>query len=236
MSDLDVRRVDPPAGTAPAPHRIHGRHRRASRTVRAVLRLADIVLAGLLLLVLLPLMVGIALAVAGTSRGPVLYAAERCGRDGRRFTAWKFRTMVNDAEEQLRRLLHDPEVASEFLSAYKLRRDPRVTRLGAVLRRTSLDELPQLCNVLTGDMSLVGPRPMLPAERPRYGPALTEVLSVRPGLTGIWQVTGRSDVAYAERVRLQLASVAACQSPRQYARLVARTAGTSWCWWRNGAV
>nr|WP_245373689.1 sugar transferase [Crossiella equi] len=159
-------------------------------------------LSALMLAVLLaPAFLAIATAIKLTSRGPVLYRQSRVGRDGREFTMLKFRSMVPDAHRLKADLASDNQAAGPL---FKMRRDPRVTRVGAVLRRYSLDELPQLFNVLAGSMSLVGPRPPLPEEVARYGPDARRRLLVKPGLTGLWQVSGRSDLSWEESVRLDL--------------------------------
>jgi exopolysaccharide biosynthesis polyprenyl glycosylphosphotransferase len=135
------------------------------------------------------------------SPGPALFRQERVGRDGRRFQMLKFRTMVEDAEDRLAEVAHLNEAEGNF---FKIADDPRITRLGAHLRRWSIDELPQLWNVLRGDMSMVGPRPPLPSEVENYEPWHLRRLRVRPGVTGIWQTSGRSDVPFDEAVRLDL--------------------------------
>jgi lipopolysaccharide/colanic/teichoic acid biosynthesis glycosyltransferase len=155
------------------------------------------ILAAAALLVLAPVLLLCALAVFFDGRGPVLYRQVRVGRHGRPFRILKFRTMCVDAD---RRVL--PPVGSSVL--FKLRRDPRVTRVGRLLRRYSLDELPQLWNVLSGHMSLVGPRPALSTEVERYPSQMHRRLDVRPGMTGLWQVSGRSDLPWDEAVRLDL--------------------------------
>lgn len=135
--------------------------------------------------------------------GPVFYAQERLGKHGKLFKCWKFRSMVINADERLRLLLeNDPEARLEWESTYKLKNDPRVTKIGAFIRRTSLDELPQFYNVLRGDMSLVGPRPIVEDEKKYYGDRIRDYLSVKPGVTGLWQISGRSDTSYEERVAL----------------------------------
>ena len=135
--------------------------------------------------------------------GPVLYSHTRIGVRGRPFGCLKFRSMVPDSDEVLRRLLNsDPAAAAEWADTQKLRRDPRITAVGRWLRATSLDELPQLLNILRLDMSLVGPRPIVQAEVPRYGEDIAYYFEARPGLTGLWQVSGRSDTGYDQRVRL----------------------------------
>ncbi|MGX7824051.1 sugar transferase [Actinokineospora sp. 24-640] len=155
----------------------------------------------LLLAVLTPLMLAVALAIKADSRGPVFYRQNRVGKDGRHFTIVKFRTMVTDADKLLAKLTEQNEGHGLL---FKMRRDPRITRVGAVLRRYSIDELPQLFNVLAGPMSLVGPRPPLPEETARYAPDVRRRLLVKPGLTGLWQVSGRSDLPWEEAVRLDL--------------------------------
>ena len=134
---------------------------------------------------------------------PVLYRHRRVGRAGQMFSCVKFRTMIPNADQILRGLLEkDPELRAEWIRDRKLRRDPRVTRLGHFLRRTSLDELPQLLNVLWGEMSLVGPRPVVREELLRYGRSVGTYLSAKPGITGLWQVTGRNNTSYRRRVAL----------------------------------
>ncbi|MFE7750209.1 sugar transferase [Streptomyces sp. NPDC057428] len=157
--------------------------------------------AALGLLVLAPLLFGVALAVRLSSPGPVFHRQTRHGRHNRPFTMWKFRTMVADAEGRREQLSTANESEGPM---FKMRRDPRVTRIGHALRRTSVDELPQLLNVLRGDMSLVGPRPPLPEEVSRYDERELRRLAVRPGLTGLWQVSGRSDLSWQETVSLDL--------------------------------
>ncbi|MDR2478950.1 MAG: undecaprenyl-phosphate galactose phosphotransferase WbaP [Treponema sp.] len=152
-------------------------------------------------IVLLPLLLLIALLVKVTSRGPVLYRHKRLGINGKPFSAYKFRSMVLDSEECLQELIDsDAEIRKEWESSHKLRNDPRVTAIGRFLRRTSFDEFPQLINILKGEMSLVGPRPVTESEIEKYGEDFGRIFSVRPGLTGLWQVSGRSDTDYIERV------------------------------------
>ncbi|MYS01016.1 MULTISPECIES: sugar transferase, partial [unclassified Streptomyces] len=167
----------------------------------ALKALVDRIGAALGLLVLAPLFLAVALAVRLTSRGPVFHRQVRHGRHNTPFTMWKFRTMVADAESRKEQLARVNESEGPM---FKMRRDPRVTRIGHALRRTSVDELPQLFNVLRGDMSLVGPRPPLPEEVARYDEKELRRLAVRPGLTGLWQVSGRSDLSWQETVRLDL--------------------------------
>lgn len=172
------------------------------------------------LLVLSPVLLAIAVAIKAGSPGPVVFRQERTGRDGEPFTMLKFRTMVVDAEERLAELSAANEGAGPL---FKLADDPRVTRVGRVLRRTSLDELPQLVNVLLGHMSLVGPRPALPRETAQYSQWVWRRLHVRPGMTGLWQVSGRSHLSWEESIRLDLEYVNTW-SLRLDARILARTA------------
>jgi len=166
-------------------------------------RTIDICGACAALLFLWPLFIVIALSIRIADGGPALFAQTRIGRNGRPFKCLKFRSMVLDADAALRTHLERfPQVQREWQENQKLSDDPRVTRLGAFLRRTSLDELPQLINILTGQMSLVGPRPIVPDEIHRYGENFSHCFSVSPGLTGLWQVSGRSDCGYENRIAL----------------------------------
>ena len=158
-----------------------------------------------LIVLLTPLMILIAAFLKVSGRGPVLFAQERVGKNGKRFKCLKFRTMVVNAEESLQTYLSQrPDARREWIKTQKLRDDPRVTALGRVMRRSSLDELPQLFNVLAGQMSLVGPRPIIEEEIPRYGDRILVYMTVRPGLTGLWQISGRSKCTYEERVALDV--------------------------------
>lgn len=171
----------------------------------ALKRALDIVGAGSLLLLTLPVFVLLTLLVR-LDGGPAFYAHERVGRGGRRFGCLKFRSMVTDSAARLEALLaHDPAARAEWDATRKLRHDPRITWIGRFLRASSLDELPQLLNVLRGEMSLVGPRPVIAAElSAHYGAAAEHYLSVRPGITGLWQVSGRSSTSYDTRVALDV--------------------------------
>lgn len=164
-------------------------------------RLLDVVLALLALVVTVPVLVVVALLVRRSSPGPVLFRQERVGRDGRPFTLVKFRTMVVDGRPLRSALVNDRVDGGPL---FKMRDDPRVTRVGRVLRRYSLDELPQLWNVLRGEMSLVGPRPALPCEVVTYDARARRRLEVKPGLTGPWQVGGRSDLSWSDGLALDL--------------------------------
>jgi lipopolysaccharide/colanic/teichoic acid biosynthesis glycosyltransferase len=144
-----------------------------------------------------------ALVIKLQDGGPILFGHTRLGYGGRSFKCLKFRSMVVDAEERLQRLLeHDPIARKEWAADQKLRVDPRITPFGVLLRKSSIDELPQLLNVLRGDMSIVGPRPIVQAEISRYGRFYRHYCAVRPGITGLWQVSGRNDVTYRQRVAL----------------------------------
>ena len=170
---------------------------------RAAKRVVDSLLTLVGILLCLPLLLVIAIAIKLSSPGPVFYGQERIGRDRKKFLAWKFRTMRADADEILGEYLASREEArEEWARDHKLKNDPRVTAMGRILRRTSLDELPQLWNVLRGDMSLVGPRPIVDDEVQKYGTEFGRYLSVPPGITGLWQVSGRNRTTYEERIRL----------------------------------
>lgn len=184
-------------------------------------------LAAVLLIVLAPILVLIALVLKLDSPGPVIFRQERCGRDGRRFKVLKFRTMHTNASAEPHRryiaALAAGEVSEDGLK--KLTADPRVTRAGGFLRRTSLDELPQLVNVARGQMSIVGPRPALDYELDFYEARHFERFSVRPGLTGLWQVKGRSELGFREMLDLDV-EYARATGPRLDAEILLRTPGT----------
>jgi undecaprenyl-phosphate galactose phosphotransferase len=165
-------------------------------------RIADVIFALILLVVFSPLIVGV-VTVLLCSGGPILFRHKRLGLHGVQFHVYKFRTMVPNAAEVLRELLDkSAEARMEWEREAKLKNDPRVTPIGRFLRRTSLDELPQLFNILRGDMSLVGPRPVEPAEISKYGRYARHYFAQRPGLTGLWQVSGRNDCSYQRRIAL----------------------------------
>jgi lipopolysaccharide/colanic/teichoic acid biosynthesis glycosyltransferase len=164
-------------------------------------RALDLVVGSLLLLAALPVIAAAAILVKLDSPGPVFHRAVRVGRGGRKFTFLKLRSMQRNAEELRALLLHRNEAQGP---AFKLTNDPRVTRVGRILRKTSLDELPQLLHVVQGHMSLVGPRPPFPEEVERYEPWMLRRLAVRPGLTCLWQISGRSDLSFDEWMRLDL--------------------------------
>lgn len=148
-----------------------------------------------------PILIFIAIWIYKDSSGPVIFKHTRIGKNGKKFPCYKFRSMCIDAKEKLAELLeNDPVAKAEWERDFKLKNDPRITKSGAFLRRTSLDELPQIFNVLRGDMSLVGPRPVIEEELERYGEYVNDYLMVKPGITGMWQINGRNDTSYAERV------------------------------------
>ena len=176
-----------------------------SKRSRVVKRSGDILFSLLVLSLGSPLLLTLALLVKLTSRGPVFYVQQRVGRDYRPFGCIKFRTMRRDADKVLSNILASSlDLQEEFRNDFKLKNDPRITRLGKFLRRSSLDELPQFVNVLLGEMSVVGPRPIVRKEISRYGASMEAVLAVRPGLTGLWQVSGRNNLSYKQRVALDL--------------------------------
>tara|TARA_B100000700_G_scaffold329533_1_gene451579 strand:- start:956 stop:1606 length:651 start_codon:yes stop_codon:yes gene_type:complete len=170
-----------------------------------VKRLADILLSFFILIFLSPFYLIIALFVKLSSAGPVFYIQERIGRNYNSFGCIKFRTMYSEADDLLSNLLEkSPSMMKEFENDFKIRRDPRITPIGKFLRRSSLDELPQFLNVFLGQMSVVGPRPIVRKEIDRYGKYMDIVLGVKPGLTGLWQVSGRNNLSYKRRVELDL--------------------------------
>lgn len=164
-------------------------------------RALDVLISGLLLLLAIPLLIPISIAIALDSPGPVLFRRRVVGKGGRPFHALKLRTMVENGDAEVSR---DSRLAEEYGNNHKLRCDPRVTRVGRLLRKTSIDELPQLINVLLGQMSLVGPRMISFPELEKFGPWQDKILQVKPGVTGLWQVNGRSDLPYEDRVRLNV--------------------------------
>ena len=205
-SELTAESMTFDSETILSPHRWEARPRHAARHTPALApysaakRTVDILGALLIGGVFSPLILAITLMMS-LEGGPILFRHRRIGRGGTTFECLKFRTMVANAEQILQDLLEkDPEAKAEWLRDHKLRNDPRITRLGRFLRKTSLDELPQLWNVLRGEMSLVGPRPIVKEEMLRYGRHLPTYLAAKPGVTGLWQVTGRNDTDYRRRV------------------------------------
>lgn len=192
--------VDPPARRS----RRVKRSRKGERMIdRIAVRGLDLVVASTILLLTAPVLIVVALAIWCHDGGPPIFVHWRIGRGGRKFPCLKFRTMVVNSSEHLARLLAAcPASAEEWRTIHKLRVDPRVTRLGRFLRKSSLDEMPQLVNVIAGHMSLVGPRPIIDSEVSRYGRYFSDYCSVKPGITGLWQVSGRNDVSYRRRIVL----------------------------------
>jgi exopolysaccharide production protein ExoY len=204
--------------THPKSPLIHGR-----ASDDALIRLADIVLGLGLLAFLAPLLVLAAVVCWSQNDGPVLFSQKRLGRSGRLFSCYKFRSMVTDADDRLAALLdRSPVARAEWERDQKLRNDPRVTAWGRFMRKSSLDELPQLFNVLRGEMSLVGPRPIVPAEAVKYGRYIAHYYSVVPGLTGLWQVSGRNKTTYRRRVALDVA-FSRSKSFKLYCRILLAT-------------
>jgi lipopolysaccharide/colanic/teichoic acid biosynthesis glycosyltransferase len=180
--------------------------RQQSRMGRGIKRSGDVLFSLAVLGLGSPVLLVLALLVKLSSPGPVFYVQRRVGRGYQRFGCIKFRTMRSDADAVLAKVLeNDPALRAEYERDFKLKRDPRITTIGRFLRRSSLDELPQFLNVLRGEMSVVGPRPIVDKELQRYGAYMDEVASVRPGLTGLWQVSGRNNLSYKKRVKLDLA-------------------------------
>ena len=136
------------------------------------------------------------------SKGPVFFVHKRIGKDGKEIGIYKFRTMVDNAEDLIKEFTEEQQ--KEFRESYKLQHDPRVTKIGSFLRKTSLDELPQILNILKGDLSIIGPRPVIEEELEKYGKNREKFISIKPGLTGYWAANGRSDTTYAERVQMEL--------------------------------
>lgn len=166
-------------------------------------RTSDVAISALALVALMPFALLIGIFIKLDSKGPIIYTQERIGKDGKIFKMYKYRSMVVGAEEILKDYLEENEEARKEYKEYKkLKNDPRVTKLGAFIRRTSIDELPQIINVLKGDMSLVGPRPYLPSEKEDMRDFYPYIIQSKPGITGMWQVSGRSDVSFTERLNM----------------------------------
>ena len=165
-------------------------------------RIIDCLISSIALILLLPIFLIIAIAIKLDSKGPIFFAHTRIGKNGKPIKIYKFRTMVVNAEELIKKFT--PEQMKEYKENYKLNNDPRITKVGNILRKTSLDELPQLINIIKGDLALIGPRPVVNAELEKYGENASKFLSVTPGLTGNWAANGRSISAYEERMQLEL--------------------------------
>ncbi|MBR3506928.1 MAG: undecaprenyl-phosphate galactose phosphotransferase WbaP [Lentisphaeria bacterium] len=165
----------------------------------------EFILACVTIVLLIPVFLVLALVVKLSGRGPVLYRADRLGKNGRPIHVWKFRTMYTDADDQLEQILaNDPKLAAEWRANFKLEHDPRITPIGRILRKTSLDELPQFFNVITGELAMIGPRPIVKAEIGYYGDNYEAFSRVKPGITGLWQVSGRNDTGYDKRILLDM--------------------------------
>jgi Undecaprenyl-phosphate galactose phosphotransferase WbaP len=168
-------------------------------------RLFDILFSLSVLILFAPVYLLLALSIALSSPGPIFYVQERVGKNRKMFYCLKFRTMVENADDVLLEIIEkSPALRQEFEDNFKLKQDPRITWIGRFLRGTSLDEFPQFWNVLKGDMSVVGPRPLVEEELPRYGRHINKILTIRPGITGLWQVSGRNDIPYPRRVQIDL--------------------------------
>lgn len=168
-------------------------------------RLFDVIFSLSVLILFFPLYLILATLIAISSPGPIFYVQERVGKNYKPFGCLKFRTMVYNADDLLSNLMTtSPHLREEFEDNFKLKQDPRITAIGKFLRLTSLDEFPQFWNVLKGDMSVVGPRPLVPEELPKYGRYMDKVLTIPPGITGLWQVSGRNDIPYEQRVQIDV--------------------------------
>ena len=165
-------------------------------------RFMDVIISTLGLIILSPLFLVIAILIKLESKGPVFFAHRRIGKNGKEIKIWKFRTMVPNAEELIKSFT--PEQMKEFKENFKLENDPRITKIGKILRKTSLDELPQLINILKGELSIIGPRPVVKEELDKYGMNKAKFLSVTPGLTGYWAANGRSSTTYEQRMMMEL--------------------------------
>jgi lipopolysaccharide/colanic/teichoic acid biosynthesis glycosyltransferase len=176
-----------------------------SKSKDLVKRIFDIVFSLSVLGLCAPIYLVLAIVIACTSSGSIFYIQERVGKNHRHFGCIKFRTMIPHADRLLHEMMAESEdLRQEFSENFKLKQDPRITKIGRFLRTTNLDEFPQFINVLKGEMSVVGPRPLVPEEIERYGIAIDRVLSIRPGITGLWQVSGRNDIPYAQRIRIDV--------------------------------
>lgn len=211
------------SGASIDPQQRHEKPVPSMRTSLVIIRNLDIILSGLALLFLLPVMVVLAIVTWVGDPGPIFFGHVRIGKNGRSFRCFKFRTMVTDAEQRLMHLLEtDPVARADWERDRKLTNDPRITGIGRFMRKSSLDELPQLWNVICGEMSLIGPRPIVQAEVPRYGRYIADYMATRPGISGLWQISGRNDVSYRRRVALDVA-FARSQSLKLYLRILVLT-------------
>ncbi len=176
-----------------------------SKFYKLIKNLFDKLFSLFVLIASIPLFIIIALLIKLSSRGPIFFLQERIGKNNVPFKCIKFRTMYPEAKDILQNLLNkDEKIKKEFEETHKLKNDPRITTIGKLLRKTSLDELPRFFNVLRNEMSIVGPRPIVKAEKKKYGKNLIKVLSIKPGITGLWQVSGRNNLTYKKRVMLDI--------------------------------
>ena len=176
-----------------------------SKVYKLIKNFFDILFSLFVLVAFIPLFLIIALLIKLSSRGPIFFLQERIGKNNAPFKCIKFRTMYPEAKDILQNLLNkDEKIKKEFEETHKIKNDPRITTIGKLLRKTSLDELPQFFNVLRNEMSIVGPRPIVKAEKKKYGKNLNKVLSIKPGITGLWQVSGRNNLTYKKRVMLDI--------------------------------
>lgn len=171
-------------------------------TYKCVKRILDVIIASIALIVLSPIFLIIAILIKAESKGPVFFAHKRIGKNGKEIKILKFRTMVDNAEDLIKKFT--PEQMKEFKENFKLENDPRITKMGKFLRKTSLDELPQLINIIRGELSLIGPRPVIKVELEKYENNQKKFLSVTPGLTGYWAANGRSNISYEQRMIMEL--------------------------------
>ena len=181
------------------------RIKKTSKVYKLIKNIFDISFSLIFLIAFIPLFLIIALLIKLSSRGSIFFLQERIGKNNVPFKCIKFRTMYPEAKDILQNLLNkDEKIKKEFEQTHKIKNDPRITTIGKLLRKTSLDELPQFINVLRNEMSIVGPRPIVKAEKKKYGKNLIKVLSIKPGITGLWQVSGRNNLTYKKRVKLDI--------------------------------
>ena len=179
--------------------------KRTLKVYKLIKYLFDILFSLLILVAFIPLFIIIASLIKLSSRGPIFFLQERIGKNNVPFKCIKFRTMYPEAKDILKNLLNkDEKIKKEFEETHKIKNDPRITSIGKLLRKTSLDELPQFINVLRNEMSIVGPRPIVKAEKKKYGKNFNKLLSIKPGITGLWQVSGRNNLTYKKRVMLDI--------------------------------
>ena len=183
----------------------NSRKKKALKFYKYFKKFSDLFLSFFILIFCLPLFLIISLLIKLSSRGPIFFSQERIGKNNTRFKCLKFRTMHPEAKDILENLLmKDEKLKIEFEQTHKIKNDPRITKIGKLLRKTSLDELPQFINVLKDEMSIVGPRPIVKEEKKKYGKNFKKVLSIKPGITGLWQVSGRNNLTYKKRVMLDI--------------------------------